>query len=54
MDVAPGFELKAWIKGFLPDVKVIRPAALRDEIGRELAAAAADFPLGDGKGPSSA
>jgi predicted DNA-binding transcriptional regulator YafY len=50
MDVAPGFELKAWIKGFLPDVKVVRPAALRDEIARELAAARAEFPPKDEEG----
>ena len=37
MEVAPGFELKAWVKGFLPHVQVVRPAALRDEIARELA-----------------
>ena len=30
MSVAPGFELKAWIKGFLPHVRVIKPATLRD------------------------
>jgi predicted DNA-binding transcriptional regulator YafY len=39
MEVAPGFELKAWIKGFLPHVKVVRPASLREEISRELDAA---------------
>ena len=44
MDVAPGFELKAWIKGFLPHVAVVRPACLRDEIGRELAEAQKAFP----------
>jgi len=36
MDVAPGWELKAWIKGFLPYVRVVRPAALRQEILRDL------------------
>jgi predicted DNA-binding transcriptional regulator YafY len=36
MNVAPGWELKAWIKGFLPEVKVVKPAALRDEIAGEL------------------
>jgi predicted DNA-binding transcriptional regulator YafY len=44
MDVAPGFELRAWIKGFLPHVRVVRPRGLRDEIARELAAAQAQFP----------
>jgi predicted DNA-binding transcriptional regulator YafY len=44
MDVAPGFELRAWIKGFLPHVRVVRPRGLRDEIARELAAARAQFP----------
>jgi len=44
MGVAPGFELKAWIKGFLPDVEVVRPKALRDEIARDLAGARDAFP----------
>jgi proteasome accessory factor B len=44
LEVAPQWELKAWIKGFLPHVTVERPAALRDEIARELAAARAAFP----------
>jgi len=44
MDVALGFELKAWIKGFLPHVTVVRPTRLRDEISNELAAAASVFP----------
>ena len=39
MDVALGFELKAWVKGFLPDVRIVRPAELREEIARELAEA---------------
>lgn len=32
MTVHPGPELKAWIKGYLPHVRVVRPAALRDAI----------------------
>jgi predicted DNA-binding transcriptional regulator YafY len=44
MEVAPEFELKAWVKGFLPHVKVVRPASLRDAIGRDLAAAQRQFP----------
>ncbi len=44
MEVALGFELKAWVKGFLPDVQVVRPAALREEIARELAEARSEFP----------
>ena len=36
MEVAPGFELKAWVKGFLPHVRVVRPSSLREEIGREI------------------
>jgi predicted DNA-binding transcriptional regulator YafY len=44
MDVAPGFELKSWIKGFLPEVAVVRPASLRDEIAREIHEARAAFP----------
>jgi proteasome accessory factor B len=44
MEVAPSFDLKAWIKGFLPNVRVVRPASLRDEIAREIEAARATFP----------
>jgi proteasome accessory factor B len=44
LEVAPAFDLKAWIKGFLPHVRVERPASLRDEIARELEAARAAFP----------
>ncbi len=44
MEVAPGFELKAWIKGFLPHVTVLRPTSLRDAIAGELAEAARVFP----------
>jgi predicted DNA-binding transcriptional regulator YafY len=44
MEVAPGWELKAWVKGFLPHVRVVKPASLRDEIGRELEQAASAFP----------
>ena len=44
LEVAPSFDLKAWIKGFLPHVEVVRPAALRDEIARELEAAREAFP----------
>jgi predicted DNA-binding transcriptional regulator YafY len=36
MNVAPGWELKAWIKGFLPHVRVVSPPALRDEIAEEI------------------
>jgi predicted DNA-binding transcriptional regulator YafY len=48
MEVAPSFDLKAWIKGFLPHVQVVRPASLRDEIAREIEAARAAFPAPDG------
>jgi predicted DNA-binding transcriptional regulator YafY len=34
--VALGFDLRAWIKGFLPHVTVVRPPALRAAIAREL------------------
>jgi len=44
LEVAPEFELRSWIKGFLPHVSVLRPASLREEIARELAAAQAAFP----------
>jgi predicted DNA-binding transcriptional regulator YafY len=37
--VAPGFELKSWIKGFLPHVRVLEPVGLRQEILGEIEAA---------------
>jgi predicted DNA-binding transcriptional regulator YafY len=43
LDVAPGWELKSWIKGFVPHVKVVRPAHLREEIGGELKAGEKQF-----------
>jgi predicted DNA-binding transcriptional regulator YafY len=43
LQVAPGWELKAWIKGFLPHVRVAKPLSLRDEIARELEAARPNF-----------
>jgi predicted DNA-binding transcriptional regulator YafY len=43
LEVAPGWELKAWVKGFLPHVKVLEPAALRDEIARDLDSARKAF-----------
>ena len=39
MKVTPGFELKSWIKSFLPHVRVQEPASLRQEIAVELEAA---------------
>jgi proteasome accessory factor B len=39
MKVAPGFELRMWIKGFLPHLRVVEPASLRDEILAEVEAA---------------
>ena len=44
LHVAPSFDLKAWVKGFLPNVRVLRPASLRDEIAREIEAPRAAFP----------
>jgi predicted DNA-binding transcriptional regulator YafY len=44
MSVAPGFELKSWIKGFLPHVQVLEPAALREEIAADLDQARKNFP----------
>jgi predicted DNA-binding transcriptional regulator YafY len=44
MEVAPGFELRSWIKGFLPNVTVVRPAALRDEIARDIEESRKAFP----------
>jgi predicted DNA-binding transcriptional regulator YafY len=43
MSVSPGFELKAWIKGFLPHVKVVKPASLRAAVAKDLEAARRDF-----------
>jgi predicted DNA-binding transcriptional regulator YafY len=43
MKVTPGFELKSWIKGFLPHVRVQEPASLRGAIAGELEAARAAF-----------
>jgi predicted DNA-binding transcriptional regulator YafY len=43
LSVSPGFELKNWIKGFLPHVRVVKPAALRAEIARELEQARKSF-----------
>jgi predicted DNA-binding transcriptional regulator YafY len=37
--VAPGWELKSWIKGFIPHARVRHPARLREEIQAELRAA---------------
>jgi predicted DNA-binding transcriptional regulator YafY len=46
MNVAPGWELKSWIKGFLPHVRVLSPASLREDVARDLERARADFPRG--------
>lgn len=43
LHVAPGFELQAWIKGFLPHVRVVKPASLRDAIANDLEASRGDF-----------
>ena len=43
MNVSPGFELKSWIKGFLPHVRVLKPAKLRAEIAKELEQARKSF-----------
>ena len=43
MSVFPGWELKSWIKGFLPHVKVVQPTKLRDEIAKELDKAVKGF-----------
>lgn len=43
MNVAPGWELRAWVKGFLPHVRVLQPASLRDEIARDLEKARGKF-----------
>jgi predicted DNA-binding transcriptional regulator YafY len=45
LQVAPSFDLKAWVKGFLPHVRVLRPASLREEIAREVEASRGAFPV---------
>jgi predicted DNA-binding transcriptional regulator YafY len=49
LQVAPGWELKSWIKGFLPHVRLLKPASLRDEIAGELEAARGNFPAARGR-----
>ncbi len=44
LHVAPGWELKSWIKGFLPHARVLQPASLREEIARDLEKAEPSFP----------
>jgi predicted DNA-binding transcriptional regulator YafY len=44
MNVVPGWELKAWLKGFLPHVRVVQPVTLREDIGRDLELAREGFP----------
>jgi predicted DNA-binding transcriptional regulator YafY len=36
MNVAPGFELQAWVKSFLPHSRVIQPASLRDSVAKDI------------------
>jgi len=43
MNVAIGWELRAWVKGFLPHVEVRGPASLRDDIARDLETARKSF-----------
>ena len=43
MNVAPGWELRSWIKGFLPYARVVQPASLREEIARDLEKARKSF-----------
>ena len=43
MSVTPGFELKSWIKGFLPHVRVVKPGAAAREIARDLEQARKSF-----------
>ena len=38
MSVSPGWELRSWIKGFLPHVRVVAPAGLRAEVAAEIEA----------------
>jgi predicted DNA-binding transcriptional regulator YafY len=43
LEVVPGFELKSWIKSYLPHIRVVAPASLRGEILAELTAAREKF-----------
>jgi predicted DNA-binding transcriptional regulator YafY len=43
MSVAPGWELRSWIKGFLPHVRVLAPASLRKEIAADIESAREAF-----------
>jgi predicted DNA-binding transcriptional regulator YafY len=38
LSVAPNRELRAWLKGFLPHVRVLRPASLREKLVDEVSA----------------
>ena len=49
MVVAPGWELKSWIKGFLPHAEVLQPASLRDEIAADIDLSRAAFIGGKGR-----
>ena len=49
MQVTPGFELQSWIKGFLPHVRVVKPASLRDAIAKDLEKARETFAPPRGK-----
>src|SRR5688572_11141159 len=46
MNVNPSPELKSWVKGFIPHVRVMQPARLRDEIAKDLAKAGKSFASG--------
>jgi predicted DNA-binding transcriptional regulator YafY len=50
LHVAQGFDLQAWIKGFLPHVHVYRPAALREALVRDVEAARLRLAEGDERG----
>jgi predicted DNA-binding transcriptional regulator YafY len=55
MNVYPSPELKSWIKGFLPHVRVLQPARLRDEIAKDIARAGKTFAAkGAGRGAAKA
>ena len=49
MNVAVGWELRAWVKGFLPHVEVLGPASLRNDIARDLEKARKSFTEPRGK-----
>jgi predicted DNA-binding transcriptional regulator YafY len=51
LNVTPGYELRSWVKGFLPHVQVRKPARLQKAIARDVEAALGRAPKA--RGPES-